>query len=308
MTNPWTTNAVTEITGEPARIAVLFPAAGRAVGRDPVDPAADPLGLRHGTADDAAREQLVRALLAALPDDAAATALGDLYRYGDDAERRGVLRGLNAAPELPSAVIDAGLGLVADALRANDPRLVAAALGDFAGAHLDDHAWRHGVLKALFMGIPVDVVARLDDRRRITGRLGRGVQPPQDPASFGVVTVTVEVAERGRRGVVGHRGVVGQGGEQRGDELFPRLVIGGAVPQPERIGSRVDRVASDRAPGGGEQHGDPRRFAGDLGDGVGRPGVGHRSSQAVRSARMLRAAAPGASCEWRGSSTAATPR
>ena len=123
MTNPWTTNAVTEITAEPARIAVLFPAAGRAVGRDPVDPAADPLGLRHGTADDAAREQLVGALLAALPDDAAvpddaaATALGDLYRYGDDAERRGVLRGLNAAPELPSAVIDAGLGLVAAALR-----------------------------------------------------------------------------------------------------------------------------------------------------------------------------------------------
>ena len=57
-----------------------------------------------------------------------------------------------------------GLELVADALRTNDPRLVASALGDFAGAHLDDHAWRHGVLKALFMGVPIDVVARLDDR------------------------------------------------------------------------------------------------------------------------------------------------
>jgi len=166
MTNTWTANAVTDIAAEPQRIAVLFPAAGRAVGRDPIDPAGDPLGLRHGTADDLAREQLVAALLSALPDDDAATALGDLYRYGDDAERRGVLRGLNAAPEaiLGQAVVDAGLGLVADALRTNDPRLVAAALGDFAGAHLDDHAWRHGVLKVLFMGIPVDVVARLDDR------------------------------------------------------------------------------------------------------------------------------------------------
>ena len=165
MTHPWTANAVADIAAEPQRIAVLFPAAGRAVGREPVDPATDPLGLRYGTADDLAREQLVAALLDALPADTAATALRDLYRYGDDAERRGVLRGLNAAPEPDhAAVIDAGLGLVADALRTNDPRLVAAALGAFAGAHLDDHAWRHGVLKVLFMGIPVDVVARLDAR------------------------------------------------------------------------------------------------------------------------------------------------
>ena len=164
MTNPWTANAVTDITAEPQRIAVLFPAAGRAVGREPVDPAADPLGLRYGTADDLAREQLVAALLAALPADAAATVVGELYRYGDDAERRGVLRGLNAAPDLPQPLVGTGLDLVADALRTNDPRLVAAAVGDFAGTHLDDHAWRHGVLKVLFMGIPVDVVARLDDR------------------------------------------------------------------------------------------------------------------------------------------------
>ncbi|GAA1799452.1 EboA domain-containing protein [Agromyces neolithicus] len=166
MTHPWTANAVSDIAVEPQRIAVLFPAAGRAVGREPVDPAGDPLGLRYGTADDLAREQLVAAVLTALPADEAAATLGELYRYGDDAERRGVLRGLNAAPEslLASVVVDAGLELVADALRTNDPRLVAAALGGFAGAHLDDHAWRHGVLKVLFMGIPVDVVARLDDR------------------------------------------------------------------------------------------------------------------------------------------------
>ncbi|GAA1762078.1 EboA domain-containing protein [Agromyces humatus] len=164
MTHPWTTTAVTEITAEPARIAVLFPTAGRTVGRDPVDPAGDPLGLRHGTADDLAREQLVAALLAAAPADTAAASLSELYRYGDDAERRGVLRGLNAAPDQQQPIVSIGLELVADALRTNDTRLVAAALGDFAGAHLDDHAWRHGVLKALFMGIPVDVVARLDER------------------------------------------------------------------------------------------------------------------------------------------------
>ncbi|MGW9630509.1 EboA domain-containing protein [Agromyces sp. NPDC055520] len=174
MTHPWTETAVSEITADPPRIAVLFPSAGRAVGREPVDPDGDPLGLRHGTADDLARERMVTALLAAvpaaMPADAAAAIIGELYRYGDDAERRGVLRGLNAVVDdragagHEASVVDTGLELVADALRTNDTRVVAAALGAFAGAHLDDHAWRHGVLKALFMGIPVDVVARLDER------------------------------------------------------------------------------------------------------------------------------------------------
>ena len=174
MTHPWTITAVNEITAEPQRIAVLFPAAGRKVGREPVDPAADPLGVLSGTTDDAAREALVGALLAALPADGAATTLRDLYRYGDDAERRGVLRGLNAGvlsaeaasggPTLAEPIVAAGRELVADALRTNDPRLVAAALGPFATVHLDDHGWHHGVLKALFMGIPLAAVAGIDER------------------------------------------------------------------------------------------------------------------------------------------------
>lgn len=164
MTNEWTATAVKEVTAEPQRIVTLFPAAGRAVGRAPVDPEADPLGLRHGTVDDRARAELVCALLAALPAAAAATQLADLYRYGDDAERRGVLRGLNAASDVSPEVATVGVELVADALRTNDPRLVAAALGPFAAAHLDEHGWRHGVLKALFMEIPLEVVADLDRR------------------------------------------------------------------------------------------------------------------------------------------------
>ena len=165
MTHPWTITAVNEITAEPQRIAVLFPAAGRKVGREPVDPAADPLGVLSGTTDDAAREALVGALLAALPADSAATTLRDLYRYGDDAERRGVLRGLNAAPApIQAPIVAVGRELVADALRTNDPRLVAAALGPFAAVHLDQHGWRHGVLKALFMGIPLTAVAGIEER------------------------------------------------------------------------------------------------------------------------------------------------
>ena len=164
MTDQWTITAVSEVTAEPERIAVLFPAAGRAVGRAPIAPIDDPLGLRHGTVDDRARAELVCALLAALPAAAAAPQLADLYRHGDDAERRGVLRGLNDSSNAPPEVTAVGVDLVSDALRTNDPRLVAAALGPFAAEHLDQHGWRHGVLKALFMGIPLDVVAGLEHR------------------------------------------------------------------------------------------------------------------------------------------------
>lgn len=163
MNDGWIHDGVLAVGAEPTRIAELFPAAGRAVGRDPVA-ADDPLGLVHGTVDDRAREELLGALLAALPPEGAATAVDELYRFGDDAERRGVLRGLSAADPHDEPVVAVGLDLVADALRTNDPRLVAAALGPFSARHLDQHAWRHGVLKALFMGIPLAAVADLDGR------------------------------------------------------------------------------------------------------------------------------------------------
>jgi uncharacterized protein (DUF2267 family) len=165
MNDGWITEGVAAVTAEPARIAELFPAAGRAVGREPVDPDGDPLGLVHGTLDDRAREELVAALLAALPPEDAARELGDLYRYGDDAERRGVVRGLSAADPDAEPIVNAGLDLVADALRTNDPRLVAAALGPFGARHLHQHACLHGVLKVLFMGIPLEAIADVDRRR-----------------------------------------------------------------------------------------------------------------------------------------------
>ncbi|MFE2757250.1 EboA domain-containing protein [Actinosynnema sp. NPDC059335] len=151
-TPDWLSEAERRVRADPAAIRALFPAAGRAVGRGPVRAEEDPDGLVHGTVDDAARARLV----AALPD---ASELPDLYRFGDDAERRGVLRGLT-----PDTDPDVGLPLVRDALRTNDTRLVAAALGPFAAAHLDQHAWRHGVLKCLFMGVPLAAVHDLDRR------------------------------------------------------------------------------------------------------------------------------------------------
>lgn len=162
----WSERSAAAVAERPDRLTALFAAAGRAVGRDPVDPAGDPHGLVLGTVDDAARAALLVGVRPHFRPEDFAAQLTDLYRHGDDAERRGVLRGLNLlADRTDPTLVPAGLDLVRDALRTNDPRLVSAAMGAFGGAELDDHAWRHGVLKLVFMQVTLDTVADLDRRR-----------------------------------------------------------------------------------------------------------------------------------------------
>ncbi|MFJ7330510.1 EboA domain-containing protein [Streptomyces cyaneofuscatus] len=91
-----------------------------------------------------------------------------LYEQGTAAERRAVLLTLHRL-----ALGSSALPLVEDALRTNDTRLVAAAVGPYAAAHLDPHAWRHAVLKCLFTGVPLTAVARLDERARGDAELAR---------------------------------------------------------------------------------------------------------------------------------------
>ncbi|WP_432128541.1 EboA domain-containing protein [Streptomyces sp. bgisy082] len=91
-----------------------------------------------------------------------------LYHRGSAAERRAVLHALPHLVGGPEA-----LPLVADALRTNDTTLVAAAVGPYAAAHLDQPAWRHAVLKCLFVHVPVDVVAGLRRRARGDATLAR---------------------------------------------------------------------------------------------------------------------------------------
>ncbi|MFF8281744.1 EboA domain-containing protein [Streptomyces albus] len=94
-----------------------------------------------------------------------------LYERGSADERRAVLLAL---PHLdPQPGTPRALALVEDALRTNDTRLVAAALGPFAATHLDAHQWRQGVLKCLFTGVPVDAVAGLEHRAAGDGELAR---------------------------------------------------------------------------------------------------------------------------------------
>ncbi|MFI9835354.1 EboA domain-containing protein [Streptomyces sp. NPDC051913] len=95
-------------------------------------------------------------------------ALTRVYRQGTAAERRAVLHALPHLVPGPDA-----LPLVEDALRTNDTRLVAAAVGPYAARHLDPHQWRHAVLKCLFTGVPVDEVAGLGHRARADAELAR---------------------------------------------------------------------------------------------------------------------------------------
>lgn len=162
-TNDWLDLVTAEIADDPARITHHFPAVGRKVGRDPLR-ADDPQAL-HGSVDDVARAGLIATLLRSTDATRASALLTDLYRHGDDAERRGVLRGLGAIGDEQPDLIATGIDLINDALRTNDPRLVAAAMGDFAGAHLPAIEWRGGVLKCLFMQIPLAAVSRVEDRR-----------------------------------------------------------------------------------------------------------------------------------------------
>ncbi|MGY0232255.1 EboA domain-containing protein [Longispora urticae] len=144
--NAWLDAALDRVALEPASIGTLFPAVGRHCGRAP---------LAEGwRTDDAARALL----LTALPARAVLGEVRALYRYGDADEKRAVLLAL---PFL--ALDDQCVDLLGDALRTNDTRLVAAALGPYA-AHLDDAAWRQGVLKCVFTGVPLAAVHGLTDR------------------------------------------------------------------------------------------------------------------------------------------------
>lgn len=171
----WIRQSLAKIAADPAALPAVFAAAGRTVGRSPLYPDTDPAGIIRGTASDHARAELLRRLAGTMEPEKLAEALLDLYSRGDSAERRGVLRGLGSLaagdPGLPAPVVAAGLSITAEALRTNETGLVAAAAGDFAAAYLDQHNWRHAVLKLIFMGVSVAAVTDL--RNRVDGELAR---------------------------------------------------------------------------------------------------------------------------------------
>ncbi|MEE1926959.1 EboA domain-containing protein [Streptomyces sp. TRM 70351] len=143
----WLDEALAAAAADPAGVAAPFAAAARRCGR--------------------AHAKAVRvALLHAARADAAT--LTGLYQHGTTAERLAVL---DALPGLPLG--DSALPLVEDALRANDTRLIAAAVGPYAARHLPAPAWRQAVLKCLFTQVPLTRVHRLAERARGDAELAR---------------------------------------------------------------------------------------------------------------------------------------
>lgn len=148
--------------GRPELLAAAFPAVGRKVGRGPLR-APDEVGWG---VDEVARVVLVAGLVTVLSGDEFVAAVAGIYRYGDAAEKRAVLKGLGVR-EIAEALGDRGVPLVADAIRTNDHRLLAAALGPYATRYLDAADFRQAVLKCVFAGVPLSAVdglpARSDD-------------------------------------------------------------------------------------------------------------------------------------------------
>jgi hypothetical protein len=153
----WLEGAVEAVRGDPGALAKVFPAVGRHLGRQPLTPGDGDYGW---TVDDAGRVLLLLAAEGPEP--------GDLYRYGDGGERRGVLRSLDLLPDT-----DAGVALVEDAVRTNDPRLLAAALGSYGLTHLDDEALNQAVLKCVFVGVPLAALPAGPLAARTTPALAR---------------------------------------------------------------------------------------------------------------------------------------
>jgi hypothetical protein len=128
-------------------LAEVFPAAARKVGRDP---------LRRGWTTD----QAVRAhLLVGAP----ASEVLRIYRYGDAAEKQAVLQALGI-DEISAALGDQALPILDDAIRTNDRRLLAAALGPYATKWLSQASFRQAVLKCVFAGVALSQVDGLPDR------------------------------------------------------------------------------------------------------------------------------------------------
>ena len=143
----WLAAARERVSRNRYELPSVFAGAGRACGRTPL--------IDGRRTDEIARVLILTWLSWRDPEP-----LMDLYRWGDADEKHAVLSALEHI-ELAGA---AALPIVEDALRTNDTRLIAAALGRYGAQHLPDPAYRHAILKCVFCDIPLDSVSGLPDR------------------------------------------------------------------------------------------------------------------------------------------------
>ena len=131
-----------------------------------------------------------------------------------------------------SSSATAALSLVDDAIRTNDTRLIAAALGPYATEHLPDASYDQAVLKCVFVGVP------------ITGLDGIPARVTPDGARMLGAFVHERVAA-GRdvpaRGLDGRRSLPARGGDRRDRERVAERVRG--PPRGGRARSQLPRIA-----------------------------------------------------------------
>ncbi|HKE19669.1 MAG TPA: EboA domain-containing protein [Kofleriaceae bacterium] len=149
-----------------ATCAPAFVAAARRLGRgplaagEPLPGPDDPVPTGSWSVDDAGRAALLVAAAAGSPDSLADLA-DELYRQGDSREKRAVVRSL---PLLPDAGRFAPLAL--DAGRTNETDLFTALACDnpFAARHYGEQELNKLVMKAAFVGAPLERIVGLDRR------------------------------------------------------------------------------------------------------------------------------------------------
>ena len=153
------------------RFAVVFAAAGRRLGAEPVPLGApesegfraDGLPVPDGWAlDDLGRVALLRAALVHLPESAHRAFVDELFRRGDNRERQAVLRAL---PGLPDPERFAAIAVEACRTNVRPVFEAIACHNPYPRRHFTDHHFAHLVLKALFTGVPLATIDGLETRR-----------------------------------------------------------------------------------------------------------------------------------------------
>lgn len=156
------------VAQSPKNIIRIFPSAAREIARGPADPK-DPAGIAGPTIDDAVRAALLVRYAESFPE-SLAHEIRELYEYGDTEEKRAILRALDQLPASAEAHF-----LIQDALRTNDRRLIAAAMGTWSQHNLPDDEWRQGILKCLFVGVSLEAISGSQSRNdRQMARMAAG--------------------------------------------------------------------------------------------------------------------------------------
>lgn len=147
-----------------------FAAAGRKLGASRVElapaeaEAARHLGieaiLARASLDELGRAALLSMACAAAPE-GAVDVVAEAYRQGDDREKRAVVRALPLLPD-PARFVDVAVNACRTSV---DPVFEGiAADNPYPSAHFPDLAFRQMVLKALFVGVPLERVIGLSER------------------------------------------------------------------------------------------------------------------------------------------------